>query len=119
MYSVPGTDIVFACIMCALAMALAFIVGGLLSTNKLRKTVDRLNYWHEHVIATNERLQAESSYNEGAIIRQMRKKHRLAMQKYRAKCDRQVVHHMETYTANQQIVASDYERPDFSLLLSK
>lgn len=144
MYQVPGTDIIFACIMCALCMALAFIVGGLWSTSKVRVTlkqikvyqiyalrqyaekcsevtslIDALAQQQEHCDLMAELWASQAAAAVKRTKSELTKKHREAMKKYRAKCDRQVVHHMETYTANQQVQLSGLAMPDFSALLSK
>lgn len=137
MYQVPGSDIVFACIMCAIAMVMCFMFGRAYSFKSIRTQVmeqgkdlvryadciNTLNYemaerhqaWVNHLDIVNDMWTEHFELECKGLV----KKQREAMKKYRAKCDRQVVHHMETYTANQMLAASKFDQPDFSTFLSK
>lgn len=140
MYQVPGTDIVFACIMCALMMALAFVVGDILSRSKLKADVDQLNWFQDKFIQqmwdleddlTSERTAHDSQLDAMNELwarmlddqkKDLAKKHRAAMQKYKAKCDAKLVLYIERqYEAQLALNVNErcVSKPDFSLLLSK
>jgi hypothetical protein len=141
MYSVPGTDIVFACIMCALLIALAFIVGKLHGHIKLKEERVQLLRDKEGLCADyNELMEAfhgerarwdyasdswpqQQAYALLQQKRELTKKHREAMKKYRTKCDAKLVTYIDrTYQAQLALLRLDeanHQAPDFSLLLSK
>lgn len=137
MYQVPGSDIVFACIMCAIAMVMCFMFGRIHKMSEIKeeledfkanrtwlchewkKAEDALDSTREAWTDSVETINALWAEHFELERKGLVKKQREAMKKYRAKCDRQVVHHMETYTANQMLAASKFDRPDMSALLSK
>lgn len=140
-YSVPGTDIVFACVMFALVMALAYIVGRIHKLKEINESIETFK-WSRHqlckmaretdkqLVLTEDLLRAANMRNVLYIERSMvmveeakkftastlGKKHRAAMVKYKAKCDAKVVKHMETIDAGRVVISSTN---DYSALLSK
>lgn len=108
-YSVPGTDIVFACIMCALAMVLAYMIGRINNLQEVDNQLRRATGIQLYNIKQIAQLEADlrsvytdwsndldtnSDHWQKELKRQrveITKKHRLAMAKYKAKCDAKLV----------------------------
>lgn len=143
-YSVPGTDIVFACVMCALLMAWAYVVGRTSQLHHIKAEVE--GFKEDRKWLCNDLRMAEAeclAYRDSAIAqhekhavlmaqflsvqkRELSKKHRLAMQKYRAKCDARLSTQFEfmrsaneAAKAVEMVEMSGHNMPDFSALLSK
>lgn len=119
-YSVPGTDIVFACVMFALVMALAYIVGRIHKLKEINESIETFK-WSRHQLCkmareTDKELEeaknnlslcykawsdstADINDSWEAVMKQQRlglsKKHRAAMVKYKAKCDAKLVKYID------------------------
>lgn len=136
MYQVPGMDIVFACIMCALMIAVAYVYGRTRKVEEFNEAIkgfieDRnwlcKDYRELEESFVSERRRWDHEMDMLAITWQheaqntkaeLAKRHREAMKKYRTKCDRQVVAHMEKYVAMQQPAQHD-SKCDVSAFMSK
>lgn len=137
MYQVPGTDIVFACIMCALMMILAYVIGRIYGKKQNQVTHDGMEtaymgLWKDFCVleevhdATVEDHRRELRHMLQEQGRALNKKHRLALAKHKAKCDARLSTQFElmrdtiaTHKANHAMAMSRHEAPDFSRLLSK
>lgn len=143
-YSVPGLDIVFYCIMTALSMLTSYVFGRAHKLEKIKEEIEtfkfnrtwlckelresehqnRVTYaaWSNDIDKTTE-VWAEALKQQK---RELTKKQRLAMTKYKTKCDARLATQfgfmqstIETIKVNNTLDQSDYKRPDFSALLSK
>lgn len=141
MYQVPGTDIVFACIMTALLMILCYMIGRIYGKKQNQQELTGteqayLGLWNDFCMLEVER----DALRDSAITqhtkhvtlmaqcmalqqRELTKKHRLALAKHKTKCDAKLAKYMdrvyETSLAELRLAEAKHERPDFSLLLSK
>lgn len=117
-YSVPGTDIVFACVLFMLCMALAFVVGRVLQLQTIKDDVHNLRLGNVSLCKKLASRQEDIRYVygqwsdsnvqlnslwEGVLKNQrlgMTKKHREAMKRYKAKCDAQLSKQISMFMAS-------------------